>query len=40
MRAHPLLIALLGWLLGSFFGLSQLMGFVGGARKPVAPAAA
>lgn len=40
MRAHPLIIALLGWLLGSFFGLSQVMGFVSGARRPaMAPAA-
>lgn len=39
MRGHPLLIALLGYLLGSFFGLSQVMGLVRGVATK-APAAA
>jgi hypothetical protein len=39
MRGHPLLIALLGYLLGSFFGLSTVLGMLRGVTKPAAVAA-
>lgn len=29
---HPVWVFLLGWLVGSFFGLQMLMGMVGGMR--------
>jgi len=35
MKAHPVLMAIIGWLIGSFFGLGQLLGMFQGARvKP------
>lgn len=36
MARHPLLLLLLGWLIGSFFGLGQVKGFMHGAARPVA----
>lgn len=40
MHRHPIVLLLLGWLLGSFVGLGQLMGLVTGMTRKTAPAAA
>ncbi len=40
MRAHPVLLALAAWLLGSYFGLGQLLAFFSGMGRKAAPAPA
>lgn len=38
MRSRTLLIAFVGWLLGSFFGLGNLLGMIRGMRPNAAAA--
>lgn len=35
MGRHPLLLILLAWLAGSYFGLQQLLAMFRGARRPM-----
>lgn len=39
MKHHPALLVVIGWLLGSWFGLQQLLAMFRGMRRPAAVAA-
>jgi hypothetical protein len=40
MKAHPIFMLLIGWIVGSFFGLGAVMGLVKGVGAKPAQAAA